>query len=88
MEIQRFSDPDDREEGKKVRRFYVPHVLLTNPVHFSALSLRVFGEDITAAARQSGQKKQQAPSQPVVEDSVAVEDVVEEENGTTVPEEE
>ncbi|KAK7683830.1 hypothetical protein QCA50_013206 [Cerrena zonata] len=54
----------------------------------SALSLRVFGEDITAAARQSGQEKQQPPSQPDVEDGVTVEEAVEDDNGTRMPEEE
>lgn len=48
----------------------------------------MFGEDITAAARQSGQEKQQPPSQPDVEDGVTVEEAVEDDNGTRMPEEE
>ena len=62
LEVERLSDPDDRKEGEKVcallRRRRVARLIVIG----SALSLRVFGEDITTAAREAAEKRREALS--------------------------
>lgn len=57
MEVQRVHNTHAREEVKEVMISSLQYFPSPDPFFHSALSLRVFGEDITTAGKEAVQKK-------------------------------
>jgi hypothetical protein len=60
MEIRHVARPHDRQEDEEVREAYplhIPREQILSPLIFSALSLRLFGKDITTVGQQKAKNQ-------------------------------
>jgi hypothetical protein len=66
LEVQCFFNIDDGQKGKKVLSTFTdrPHVERLIHRSSSALSLRLFGADITTAGRDAAQQKKSSAATP------------------------